>query len=31
MRGEGYSLADIRAVTEGSNNGGAFGGDYGAW
>lgn len=31
MRGEGYSLADIRAVTERSNNGGAFGGDYGAW
>lgn len=29
MRGE-YSLADIRAVTEGNNNGG-FGGDYGAW
>lgn len=28
MRGEGYSLADIRAVTEGSNG---FGGDNGAW
>lgn len=30
MRGSDYSLADIRAVTEGSNNNG-FGGDYGAW
>lgn len=30
MRGEGYSLADIRAVTEGNNNGG-FGDGYGIW
>lgn len=28
MRGEGYSLSDIRAVTDGSNG---FGGDFGAW
>lgn len=31
MRGEGYSLADIRAVTEGNGSNGGFGGDYGAW
>lgn len=30
MRGEGYSLADIRAVTEGNNGFGGFG-DSGAW
>lgn len=29
MRGD-YSLADLKAVTEGNNNGG-FGGEYGAW
>lgn len=29
MRGEGYSLADIRAVTDGNNDG--FGGGNGAW
>lgn len=31
MRGEGYSLADIRAVTEGAGINNGFGGDYGAW